>query len=80
VIERCKEKLSACKMDAVLPRHCYQEISHMKIFAIGLTRKSAETLFARGKMAGVKRLIDVRLNNISQLAGFTKKDDLSFFT
>ena len=52
----------------------------MKIFAIGLTRKSAETLFARGKMAGVKRLIDVRLNNISQLAGFTKKDDLSFFT
>jgi uncharacterized protein (DUF488 family) len=28
----------------------------------------------------VKRLVDVRLNNVSQLAGFTKKNDLSYFT
>jgi uncharacterized protein (DUF488 family) len=52
----------------------------MKIFTIGFTKKSAETFFTRLKTAGVKRLIDVRLNNVSQLAGFTKKDDLRYFT
>lgn len=52
----------------------------MKIFTIGFTRKSAETFFTRLKDAGVKRLIDVRLNNVSQLAGFAKKEDLRFFT
>jgi uncharacterized protein (DUF488 family) len=52
----------------------------MKIFTIGFTKKSAETFFTRLKNAGVRRLIDVRLNNVSQLAGFTKKDDLRYFT
>jgi uncharacterized protein (DUF488 family) len=52
----------------------------MKIFTIGFTKKSAETFFTRLKDAGVKRLIDVRLNNVSQLAGFTKRDDLRYFT
>jgi uncharacterized protein (DUF488 family) len=52
----------------------------MKLFTIGFTKKSAETFFTRLKEAGVKRLVDVRLNNVSQLAGFTKKDDLRFFT
>ncbi len=52
----------------------------MKIFTIGFTKKSAETFFTSLKNAGVKRLVDVRLNNISQLAGFTKKDDLRYFT
>jgi uncharacterized protein (DUF488 family) len=52
----------------------------VKIFTIGFTKKSAETFFARLKNAGVRRLIDVRLNNVSQLAGFTKKDDLRYFT
>jgi uncharacterized protein (DUF488 family) len=52
----------------------------MKLFTIGFTKKSAETFFTRLKNAGVKRLIDVRLNNVSQLAGFTKKDDLRYFT
>lgn len=52
----------------------------MKIFTIGFTKKSAETFFTRLKNAGVCRLIDVRLNNVSQLAGFTKKDDLRYFT
>jgi uncharacterized protein (DUF488 family) len=51
----------------------------MKIFTIGFTKKSAETFFTRLQGAGVKRLVDVRLNNISQLAGFTKKDDLKYF-
>lgn len=52
----------------------------MKLFTIGFTKKSAETFFTRIKGAGVKKLIDVRLNNVSQLAGFTKKADLNFFT
>jgi uncharacterized protein (DUF488 family) len=52
----------------------------MKIFTIGFTKKSAETFFTKLKSAGVKRLVDVRLNNVSQLAGFTKKDDLRYFT
>jgi uncharacterized protein (DUF488 family) len=52
----------------------------MTIFTIGFTKKSAETFFTRLINAGVRRLIDVRLNNVSQLAGFTKKDDLRYFT
>src|SRR5579863_8410104 len=51
----------------------------MKIFTIGFTKKSAETFFTRLKDAGIRRLLDVRLNNVSQLAGFAKRDDLKFF-
>lgn len=51
----------------------------MKIFTIGFTKKSAETFFTSLKSSGAKRLIDVRLNNVSQLAGFTKKGDLRYF-
>lgn len=51
----------------------------MKIFTIGFKKKSAENFFSKLKQADVKRLIDVRLNNISQLAGFTKRDDLRYF-
>src|SRR3972149_5512641 len=49
------------------------------IFTIGFTKKSAQTFFELLKQAGVKRLIDIRLNNESQLAGFTKKDNLQYF-
>ncbi|MBI5427044.1 MAG: DUF488 domain-containing protein [Nitrospinae bacterium] len=52
----------------------------MKIFTIGFTKKSAENFFTKLKNAKVERLIDVRLNNVSQLAGFTKRDDLRYFT
>ena len=51
----------------------------MKLFTIGFTKKSAETFFTRLQSAGVQRLIDVRLNNVSQLAGFAKKNDLAYF-
>jgi uncharacterized protein (DUF488 family) len=51
----------------------------MKIFTIGFTSKSAQAFFSRLKQANVKRLVDVRLNNVSQLAGFAKKDDLRYF-
>ena len=49
------------------------------IFTIGFAGKSAEEFFGKLKKAGVRRLIDVRLNNVSQLAGFTKKRDLEYF-
>lgn len=51
----------------------------MKIFTIGFTKKSAEAFFTRLRKAKVRRVLDVRLNNMSQLAGFTKRDDLEYF-
>jgi uncharacterized protein (DUF488 family) len=51
----------------------------MVVFTIGFTRSSAESFFGRLRKAKVKRVVDVRLNNVSQLAGFAKKADLSFF-
>lgn len=50
-----------------------------ELFTIGFTRKSAERFFTTLREAGVRTLIDVRLNNVSQLAGFSKRDDLAFF-
>ena len=52
----------------------------MKIFTIGFTKTSAQNFFDRLKCAQAKTLVDVRLNNISQLAGFAKRDDLRYFT
>jgi uncharacterized protein (DUF488 family) len=51
----------------------------MKLFTIGFTKKNAEQFFTRLRQPGLVRLVDVRLNNVSQLAGFTKKSDLTFF-
>ena len=51
----------------------------MEIYTIGFARKKAEEFFGVLRNAGIKRLIDIRLNNTSQLAGFTKRDDLKFF-
>ncbi len=50
-----------------------------EIFSIGVTRHSAQEFFGSLKRAGIRRLLDVRLNNWTQLAGFTKRDDLPFF-
>jgi uncharacterized protein (DUF488 family) len=49
------------------------------LFTIGFTQKTAEQFFTLLKKAGVKRILDIRLNNVSQLAGFAKRDDLRFF-
>jgi len=49
------------------------------VFTVGFTKKSAQTFFGLLQKAKVKRLIDIRLNNESQLAGFTKKEDLEYF-
>ncbi len=51
----------------------------MRIFTIGFTKTSAESFFKRLQKAGVKKVLDVRLNNVSQLAGFAKKNDLHYF-
>ena len=53
--------------------------SAIDIYTIGFTKKSAETFFNFLKQSNVRTLIDVRLNNVSQLAGFAKRDDLKFF-
>jgi uncharacterized protein (DUF488 family) len=50
-----------------------------KILSIGFTGKNAERFFSLLKKGSVKRILDVRLQNTSQLAGFSKKDDLKFF-
>jgi len=51
----------------------------VEIYTIGFTKKSADDFFGLLKHAGVRRLLDVRLNNSSQLAGFAKRDDLAYF-
>ena len=54
-------------------------MSTIHLFTIGFTKKPAEAFFGRLSRAGVKRIIDIRLNNVSQLAGFAKRDDLRYF-
>ena len=51
----------------------------MNVFSIGFTQKKAEKFFNLLRGEEIKKLVDVRLNNVSQLAGFAKKDDLVFF-
>ncbi|ROR66161.1 DUF488 family protein [Agrococcus jenensis] len=51
----------------------------MKLFTIGFTKKSAAQFFALLGSSGATALVDTRLNNVSQLAGFSKRDDLEFF-
>lgn len=51
----------------------------MEIYSIGFTQSTAERFFGRLSAAGIMHLLDVRLNNVSQLAGFAKRDDLAFF-
>ena len=51
----------------------------IRLFTIGFTKKSARQFFSLLRTGGVRKVLDTRLNNVSQLAGFTKRDDLSFF-
>jgi uncharacterized protein (DUF488 family) len=51
----------------------------IRLYTIGFTKKNAERFFTLLGDAGVKRVLDVRFNNVSQLAGFAKKDDLAYF-
>lgn len=51
----------------------------LQIYTIGFTQKGAQKFFSLLTNSGAKRVVDIRLNNVSQLAGFAKKDDLKFF-
>ena len=54
-------------------------MANVKLYTIGFTKKNAQVFFSKLQKEGVIKLIDIRLNNVSQLAGFTKRDDLSYF-
>ena len=49
------------------------------LYTIGFTKKSAEQFFNLLRDNNVKQLVDVRISNSSQLAGFAKGKDLEFF-
>ena len=51
----------------------------MNVHTIGFTKKSARQFFELIQTSGARRVVDVRLNNVSQLAGFAKRDDLEYF-
>ncbi len=51
----------------------------MKLYTLGFTKKSARTFFALLREHGVERLVDIRLRPDGQLAGFAKRDDLTYF-
>lgn len=51
----------------------------MKLYSIGFTRKSAPAFFEMLRQSGAKRIVDIRLNNTSQLSGFAKSGDLEYF-
>lgn len=51
----------------------------INVFTVGFTRKTASEFFEKLRAAGITRVVDVRLNKVSQLAGFSKRDDLRYF-
>jgi len=51
----------------------------LKIYTIGFAKKTAQIFFEQLKNTDVKQVIDIRLNNSSQLAGFTKRQDIAYF-
>lgn len=51
----------------------------MKLYTIGFTNKSASRFFELLQANHVKRILDTRINNSSQLSGFAKSNDLEFF-
>ena len=54
-------------------------MNKIKIYTIGFTKKGAGTFFGLLMSNPIKKVLDIRLNNVSQLAGFSKKDDLKYF-
>jgi len=53
--------------------------SEIKLFTIGFAKKNARQFFNILKNEGIVRVVDIRLSNASQFAGYTKKDDLEYF-
>jgi uncharacterized protein (DUF488 family) len=50
----------------------------MEVFSIGLSGRSAESFFEALRAAEVKRVLDVRLHNTSNLAGYGKAAHLPY--
>jgi len=59
--------------------HGSLEKQQIKLYTIGFAQKTAKEFFTVLKNNRVRKLIDIRLNNTSQLAGFAKKQDLEYF-
>lgn len=55
------------------------DFNNPTVYTIGFGKKSAKLFFTLLRANNIGKVIDVRLNNVSQLAGFSKKNDLSFF-
>ena len=51
----------------------------IKLYTIGFTGKSAQKFFELLEKNGVKKIVDTRISNNSQLSGFAKGQDLAFF-
>lgn len=51
----------------------------IRLYTIGFTQKSAERFFQLLEVNKVKKIVDTRVNNNSQLSGFAKGKDLAFF-
>jgi uncharacterized protein (DUF488 family) len=51
----------------------------LNLWTIGFTKTSAERFFGQLMLSGAVRVVDVRLNNVSQLSGFAKRNDLAYF-
>jgi len=49
------------------------------LYTIGFSEKDAKTFFELLKLSKIQTLFDVRLNNVSQLTGYTKKSDIAYF-
>jgi len=52
---------------------------NIELFTIGFTKKTAQDFFENLTESKVKCVLDTRVNNVSQLAGFAKKKDLEYF-
>ena len=51
----------------------------IKLYTIGFTGKTAEDFFNLLRKSGINKIVDTRINNVSQLSGFAKGLDLKFF-
>lgn len=51
----------------------------IKLYTIGFTGKPAESFFDLLNKSEINKIIDTRINNVSQLSGFAKGADLKFF-
>ena len=51
----------------------------IKLYTIGFTKKNAQQFFDLLISNSVDNIVDTRINNTSQLAGFAKADDLEYF-